>query len=150
MTIYRLAHSKYKDDRHGEGAALFGGRWNAVGVPVLYATQHISLAVLELLVNFNHAESAFKIDFYLLEFDLETIKPHVLTTSSLKKNWQDDLQYTQFIGNQFLLSNAQVAMQVPSAVVPEENNYLLNPQHKDFKKIVLKNSKKYPLDRRLM
>ncbi|MBK7689794.1 MAG: RES family NAD+ phosphorylase [Bacteroidetes bacterium] len=149
MTIYRLAHSKYKDDLHGEGAALYGGRWNPIGVPVLYATQHISLAVLKLLVNYNPSESPFKVDFYLLELDLHTLKPHVVTASSLKKNWQHDLPYTQFIGNQFLLSNVHVALQVPSAVVPEENNYLLNPQHKDFKKILLKYSKKYPLDQRL-
>ncbi len=150
MTIYRLAHSKYRDDIHGEGTALFGGRWNAVGIPVLYATQHISLAVLELVVNYNNSESPIKVDFHLLEFDMQSIKPHVLTAASLKKNWNEDIAYTQFIGKEFLLSNLHVAMQVPSAVVPEENNYLINPRHKDFKKIALKQTKKYRLDNRLL
>ncbi len=59
------------------------------------------------------------------------------------------MDYTRYIGDEFLQSRSDLILKIPSAVIPEENNYLLNPSHKDFKKIVIERSKRYGLDNRL-
>lgn len=150
MTVYRIANSLYKDDLSGQGASMFGGRWNSKGNPILYSAEHISLAVLELLVNFNKVESPFLPSFHLLEIELPDSKPIVLKTNELKKDWKQDMHYSQFIGDEFLKDNTKLILKVPSVVIPEEFNLLINPAHKDFKNIKIIRSKVYHLDDRLM
>lgn len=70
--------------------------------------------------------------------------------TSLKRGWQSDMKLTQFIGDGFLQSGSGVIMEVPSAVVPEESNFLINPWHPDFEKIRVEGSVSYDLDKRLL
>ncbi len=150
MKIYRITNSLYKEDLSGYGASLYGGRWNSKGNAILYCTEHISLAVLELVVNFNRAESPFKQSFHLVELEIVETSQIVLKLSDLKKDWIEDMHYSQYIGDEFLNENSNLILKVPSAVVPEEHNFLLNPSHKDFKKIKIINSHVYKFDGRLM
>lgn len=148
MTIYRLAASGFKDDMRGEGAMLYGGRWNSVGNAMLYASQHISLAVLEILVNKRHVEH-FKTSFHLIHVELPVQEVKTISDEVLKKNWHLDIEYTRFIGDHFLQDPTQWILKVPSAVIPEEFNFILNPNHADFKQIKVLHSEIYPLDKRL-
>ena len=149
MNVFRIVSSAFKDDLSGGGAALYGGRWNSKGNTILYCTEHISLAVLEIAVNYNKATSPLIPNYHLLEIEAPDVKQVILRLSDLKKDWRDDIHYSQFIGDEFLKDNSHLILKVPSAVIPEEHNFLLNPQHKDFKKVKILRSKTYNFDDRL-
>jgi len=149
MIIYRLANTQFKDDFKGEGAALFGGRWNSVGMPMFYASSHISLAVLELLVN-KRTSAYFNISFHLIEMQIPNNAILEISSQALKNKWQHDMEYTQFIGDQFLQESQKWILQVPSAVIEEEHNYLVNPNHPNMTKMKINSSRSYKLDTRLI
>ena len=149
MIVYRLTQSRFKDDLSGEGASTYGGRWNSKGHRMLYCTEHVSLAVLEHVVNFNKSESAIIPNFHLLEIKIPETKYLNLQLADLKKDWLADIHYTRFIGDEFLKAKSSLMMKVPSAVVPEEHNFIINPYHKDFQKIETIHAKIYKLDGRL-
>jgi RES domain-containing protein len=117
----------------GEGARIEGGRWNSVGLPVVYASEHLSLAVLEILVNtaapaarmVARSRSAIEIP----ESAFEVISLHQLPADFGPKT---DYAFTQAIGDLWLISRRSPALIVPSAIVPIERNVLLNPIHPNF------------------
>jgi RES domain-containing protein len=149
MNIYRICQSTYKDDLSGTGAELYGGRWNSKGIKALYTTQHISLAVLEILVNINRNDQMHFPDFHLLEIEIPDELISIIDSKKMKKGWNLDTQYTQYIGDEFIRSRFNMALLVPSVVVPEEHNLIINPIHKNFKQMKLKKSRLYKLDSRL-
>jgi len=149
MIVYRLVRSIYKDDFSGHGAFLYGGRWNSKGVPAVYCSECISLAALEIVVNYSKGSVSLLPSYHLLEIEIPDNMVLELDFSALKKSWQRDTEYSQYIGDQFLQSNAAIALKVSSAVIPEESNFLLNPHHKHFGDISVKRSRAYDLDHRL-
>ncbi|MCH5598164.1 RES family NAD+ phosphorylase [Niabella ginsengisoli] len=149
MTIYRLVRSEFKDDLSGYGAFLYGGRWNSKGQYALYCAQHISLAVLEIVVNYDRTATPLLPSYHLVEIQVPDSEIIEIDTSVLKKNWSVDSDYTQYIGDEFLQSKSDVILKIPSAVIPEESNYLLNPAHNDFKKVTIATTRQYGLDSRL-
>jgi RES domain-containing protein len=148
MIIYRLAHENYAHDLSGEGAKLYGGRWNSLGMTMLYATEYISLGVLEFMVN-NRLANDQKPKLYLIELEIPYTEVKTLSNLALKKNWFDDVEYTQFIGDHFLQDAEIWILRVPSAVIPEEHNFIINPKHKRFNQLKLKKSYPYGIDNRL-
>ncbi|MCH5721185.1 RES family NAD+ phosphorylase [Niabella hibiscisoli] len=149
MIIYRLVRSEYQDDLSGYGAFLYGGRWNNKGQYALYGAEHISLAVLEIVVNYDRTTASLLPSYHLVELSVPDSEIIEIDRSVLKKTWSKDMDYTKYIGDEFLQSRSDLVLKIPSAVIPEENNYLLNPAHKDFKKIIIERSKPYGLDNRL-
>lgn len=148
MTVYRISNIKYKDDLSGNGAKLYGGRWNLPGHPVIYTAEHISLCVLEMLVNITLTESHLK--YQLLQIQIpDNIEPVIISAKKLKSIWQDDEAYTRFIGTEFLKNKQSLLLKVPSAVIQEENNVLINPQHSYFKKVTIGKSYPFKFDNRL-
>lgn len=148
MIIYRLATEIYKDDISGNGAKLYGGRWNSAGLPMLYATENISLAVLEILVRTNM--QLIPLTYHLLKINIASTTDSVLiATTKLKKDWKDDVDYSRWIGDEFLKSNKRLLCKVPSAIIEEENNYLVNPHHSDFYKLKIIVADKFQFDKRL-
>ncbi len=148
MIIYRLCNEEYKDDISGTGAKLTGGRWNSVGVPVLYTTENISLAVLEILVNTN--TNLIPLSYYLIKLEIpETVLPFTITKEKLKKDWKDDIEYTKWMGTEFCKAGKALFLKVPSAVVDEEYNFIFNPLLKDFKKLKVISAKNFHFDKRL-
>ena len=147
MIIFRLAIEQYKDDLSGTGAKLFGGRWNFVGIPVLYTTENIALSALEILVRTD--KNLIPPDYTLLKIDLpESMAVNSISKSKLKKGWQDDLEYTQFIGSEFIKNNGAPALKVPSAIIEEEHNFIINPNHSEFRKIKIRSFSKFRFDKR--
>lgn len=131
------------------GAKLYGSRWNVVGVPMLYTAENISLAVLETLVHLQEVE--IPTDFWLLKIQLpDDSKSSRIDAGKLKKRWQDDEGYTRFIGSEFIKNNASLILQVPSAIITEEHNFLVNPLHKSFAKSKIIDSKEFNFDHRLL
>ncbi len=148
MIIFRLATEKYKNDLSGTGAKLYGGRWNSKDIPALYAAENVSLAVLEIFVRAD--KLSIPPSYHLIKILLPDALPvQSIKTASLKKGWKDDWEYTQWMGDQFLLSGNAAALKVPSAIVEEEYNYVLNTTHPDCKKLKVVETSIFQFDKRL-
>lgn len=148
MILYRIAHSLYKDDLSGEGAALYGARWNSKGTRMLYTSEHISLCALEMLVHV--PLSITGASFFLLHIQVpDELSPAEIRVDKLKERWQEDEPYTAFMGDQFAAARQSLYLKVPSAVIPEENNFLINPRHPSFKKVKIIRSAPFTFDKRL-
>ena len=134
----------------GEGARRYGGRWNSPGQRVVYTSSTISLAVLEVLVHLE--QSAFLPAYSLLRVQLDESQLIPLSRTELPKNWRNDPAPSalQAIGDQWLSEGRSLALAVPSALVPHETNYLLNPEHSAFPQIVIEPAQPFLFDRRLL
>ena len=131
MIVYRFANAKYAEDISGEGAKLWGGRWNNTGIPVLYTSEHISLGLLEVVAN-GAALHELK-NIRLVKIEIPDIAPvHEIKIAQLKKEWWTDYELTQWIGSEILQARKHLVIKCPSAIVPEEYNILCNPLHEDF------------------
>ena len=146
MIVYRLSSGDFVNDLSGTGAKLYGGRWNTAGHPAVYTTEHISLAVLEILV---HIKTYGRpLDYHLVTIEI----PNTAVTvdcKKLKKNWQEDMAYTQFIGDEFLADQQSLILRVPSVIIDAENNFVINPLHADAGKVQIRDSKVFSFDKRL-
>ncbi|MHA7844679.1 RES family NAD+ phosphorylase [Serratia sp. D1N4] len=133
MIGYRIVKTKFLDSAwSGYGAQQYGGRWNHKGKAMIYLATSVSLAMLECLVHFDDA--ALLQHYTLLSIEVSDAEIITLEPSALPANWQQLTapQETMDIGSEWLDSATSVGLLVPSAVVPMENNLLINPQHADF------------------
>lgn len=147
MILYRFSSKQFANQINGEGARLFGGRWNSIGFPLVYCSTAISLAVLELLVHYISYEQFTNNQLTVIE--VPENKLQVINLKQLKYRWQADDAYTRFIGDEFLKQQTSLLLQVPSAIIPEENNVLINPKHKDFSKLKIIENRNFNFDLRL-
>ncbi|WP_303856665.1 RES family NAD+ phosphorylase [Salinicola salarius] len=134
---YRLVKRKYQDTAFdGEGARLYGGRWNSPGRACVYVASSESLALLEIMV---HLESYRLLDAYaLLRLTLPTVSILSVGVEDLPDNWQEAPApaETAELGDGWLTSGQSLALALPSVVAPREFNYMLNPGHPLFDPIV--------------
>lgn len=116
----------------GEGARRWGGRWNPPGMPALYASDSLALAMLEVLVNFDPAQPMA--DYLCFELDLPEEKILTVKPVGLPPGWpgRDSVPLTQQRGRDWLPGRNAFAIRVPSAVVGPECNFVINPRHADF------------------
>jgi RES domain-containing protein len=136
VTAWRITKRKHARNAFtGEGASEFGGRWNNPGTAVVYTAQSQSLAALEMLVYLDSSELLEKYLLLGVDFDQSLIRS--IEHSALPKNWRSDPAPASLrsIGDDWILAGTSVVLRVPSALVPEENNYLLNPGHHDFARV---------------
>lgn len=136
MEVYRVTRQQYATDLSGNGAALYGGRWNQPGQPALYTASSRSLAILETLVHLRQPQppTDYRIIVLYIPDDLPVT---MLTTHQLSENWRTNEAYSQQTGSQWLASNVSALLRVPSVIVPAEYNYLLNPAHYLFTNVQL-------------
>lgn len=133
IEAWRIDRKSYRATAFtGEGARLYGGRWNSAGVPVIYTAEHKSLAMLEILV---HLRKVKDYELYSVKFDESLVQE--LAIQNLPANWdvEPPTSDTQELGDSWVMSASSAVLSVPSVVVPEEQNYILNPRHPDFKHI---------------
>ncbi len=133
----------------GEGARLYGGRWNSPGLAVVYAAASRALAVLEMAVHLDGPQLLASYELYEAEFSESLMER--LPIAGLPADWRDDPipPATQALGDQWLLERRSAVLRVPSVLIPEEYNYLLNPNHKDFSRIHVAAPRKFAFDPRL-
>lgn len=149
-TAWRLVKTRHwKGAWDGESARALGGRWNSPGVAVIYAAEHLSLALLEILVHLTGSGplagySASPIDFE--ERWVQTLERRVLPA-----RWraQPPAPATRAIGDRFVAEAKQALLRVPSVVVPLESNYVINPAHPDFARARIGEPIRFPFDERL-
>jgi RES domain-containing protein len=147
MIVYRISNEAFKNDISGNGGAIYGSRWNSPGRRLLYTSEYISLSILESLV---HLDRNFIPDQFLLHIGIPDIKnAKQIANGKIKKDWRHNIGYTQWIGDQFIISREAFALKVPSAIVEEEHNLLLNPLHAEFKRVKIIKTELLQLDKRL-
>tara|TARA_Y100001972_G_scaffold122909_1_gene169331 strand:- start:1208 stop:1681 length:474 start_codon:yes stop_codon:yes gene_type:complete len=139
MIVYRISKRIYIKDLEGTGAGLYGGRWNPPGVRLLYTAGSVSLACLEFLVNNYHLLSPP--DICLAKIEIKTTAIKELEKDQLPDQWDEKAfipTFTQEIGADFVKANEHYVLKIPSVIVSEEHNYLLNPNHPDHQKTIIK------------
>ena len=152
MRLYRLSKSQYAEDLSGQGARRTGGRWNLKGTSVIYTSDSMALATLEALVHspLNLIPKNRSITIFELP---DPVKTESVAISQLPENWRSyppSIELAQR-GTDWVNRGLSSVLQVPSVVIPPgaEWNYLLNPQHADFKKIQIIEIRAYEFDSRL-
>lgn len=139
------------DDKSGAGAKVTGGRWNQIGVPVLYCSSSIALACLETVVHLNLG--VLPLNRYLVEISVPISVWRTMETfdSASHVGW-DAMPYGKVsvdAGTEWARSGRSVLLQVPSVIIPEEQNILINPLHKDLAKLAFNEVRKWTYDARL-
>lgn len=127
MRVYRIARSAYQA-LDGEGARLYGGRWNSPGRAMIYTSGTLALAALEYLVHVEPENAPDDLVALTIEIP-EASSVRVVTTDELPLHWEraTDIGACKAIGDKWLVRSKGLVLQVPSAPVPSEHNYLINP-----------------------
>jgi RES domain-containing protein len=149
-TVWRLVTARYAATAFsGEGARLYGGRWNRKGVPMVYTAGSQSLAVLEALVQ----DQPLRARYLMIPATLpNNIKIERIAPEELPKHWRSPAarEALQAIGGEWVNRRSSAVLAVPSAVIPAETNYLLNPLHPQFGKIGIGEAQELVTDVRLV
>lgn len=150
MELFRIAQEQFADDLTGNGSRLFGGRWNSEGIFAVYASYSRSLALLETLAH-TPAKMLGTKNYQLITLrvpDIITIEE--ISFINLPVGWDapDTRLYTQKLGDKFFQNNSRLMLAVPSVLMHEETNYVLNPLHTDMKKVKIVNKRKVYFDKR--
>lgn len=145
ITTARFAATAFS----GEGARLFGGRWNPKGHSVVYTAESRSLALLEMLVQ----DDPLRARYVLIPVRItDAVSVSEIDLASLPPDWRSlaTRDTLQAIGRNWLEQGTSAVLAVPSAVVPAERNYLINPNHPDFARIEVGTAEPLETDLRLM
>jgi RES domain-containing protein len=147
---WRIAKEKHaRSAFSGEGARIFEGRWNSAGVRMVYCSEHLSLAALEILVHTQPVTIRDK--FRVFQVSWEEAIMSAIDLRKLPKGWnaQPPGLISKNIGDEWVHSGRSAVLVVPSVIVPLEKTFLLNPKHRDFGKIKIKDAGSFYLDPRL-
>ncbi len=150
MIVYRLSKSKFAADLSGRGAEKTGGRWNSKGTAMVYTSASRALCTTEIAVHTplgNLPE-----DYMLVTIEIpDTISISELSLIELPRDWKSipHAHSTQLIGDNFVTQGIYAVLKVPSVVVQDEFNFLLNPLHPAAREIVIRGIEPFNFDGRL-
>ena len=146
--IVRAAHGNSAFS--GDGARIYGGRWNSPGTAVIYVSEHESLAALELFVHLTPLSPDDRYRSFRLEWEDKLTE--YFGIKNLPANWNAEppAVQTMQIGDEWVHAGKSVALGVPSVLTGSEMNFLLNPKHPDFKRIKISKPAEYRFDSRLL
>ena len=149
MLVYRIGKTKHADDLSGEGAKIHGGRWNHKSIPCIYTSQSRALSLLEYTVNINVEDIPRALSITTFEIPDEDIL--MIKEDSLPGNWKQIPipSSTKDFGTLLLNNKGKLAIKIPSAVMAEEYNYILNPLHFNSEKIKIVEIKDLVYDLRI-
>lgn len=150
-TAWRLTKTKHLPHAFdGEGARLYGGRWSSPGRRVVYVSESLALAVLEVLVHLQ--DTSILAAYSTIRVSFDDVLVSAVSAGSLPANWRQSPPpaEAQAIGDAWLDAAASAILEVPSAVVDREHNYLMNPAHKDFNRVTIGPAVPYEFDPRLV
>jgi RES domain-containing protein len=148
FSAWRIAKQKYAKSAFsgGEGARLYGGRWNSPGTAMVYTAQSQSLAVLEVLVHLDSPELLEKYLFF--EVVIESGFLEEFDSSGLPRNWRANPvpANVQAIGDEWVAGGRSAVLRVPSVLIPAESSFLLNLRHTDFGKLQISKALPFRFD----
>lgn len=148
MRLWRISNHA---SLSGDGGLLAPARWHSRGKRVVYLADHPASALLEVIVHLEVRAESMPDGFQLLKIDV----PNDLAVDEpgqgeLPADWRESILLTRKIGDGWLNRGGTSLLRVPSVIVPEANNYLLNPAHVDAARIVIVSAVRAPFDPRLM
>ena len=151
MQVYRIAQKIFINDLSGEGARLFGGRWNHRGIPLLYTAESRSLATLELLVHAQKLSTVSNLSILTLEIPAKIKTDDIQNLTKLPQNWQKYTSHPELqdVVAKWIASDGFI-LKVPSAIIKEESNFLINPRHKNMQLLKIIKTEDFILDERLL
>lgn len=150
MIVYRLSKSKFASDLSGRGAEKAGGRWNSKGTAMVYTSASRALCTTEIAVHTPLGN--LPLDYLLVTIEIpDTITILELPLTELPRDWKSIPQAhsTQLIGDNFVAQGLYAVLKVPSVVVQDEYNFLLNPHHPAASGIVIRGIEPFNFDERL-
>jgi RES domain-containing protein len=146
-SAWRIVKARYaKSAFDGEGARLYGGRWNSPGVPMVYLAENRSLALLEVLV---HLSDEAVSSFVLIEVEYRANDVEEIAPEALPRGWASSIARTRELVDAWVRSKRTPLLSVPSALVPQERNLLLDPRHPRARSLTLGKPEAIALDPRL-
>ncbi|MEX8546452.1 MAG: RES family NAD+ phosphorylase [Mucilaginibacter sp.] len=147
MLVYRITLSVYANALKASGRAA---RWNPNKTEMIYTTSNRSLACLENVVHRGQLGLSQIFSIMTIEID-DQIEKGKIGLNDLPKDWKefDQMPFTQTLGGQWIKTNKTAVLEVPSSIIEEEVNYLINPNHVDFKWIELIKTDSFVFDQRI-
>jgi RES domain-containing protein len=148
MLVYRITGKKHAEDLTGLGAAMFGGRWNKKGSPVLYTGENKEIALLETIV---HTPSLLIPELDILTLEIPDDSITAIEIYQLPKNWKVYPAPTILseIGEKWINEGKTIALRVPSCIIHSSHNYILNCKHQAYSRVRLIERKNFEFDSRL-
>ena len=140
MTIY-LMHRARRSPGDYRGAMVAGGRWNPIGIPMLYTAEHLSLACLEVLVHLEKGQ--LPRDYVWSKTEITEV------VDVLSDALPSTVSGCQAAGDTWIRQARQLAVRVPSVIIPEEFNVLLNPRHAAYESVMWAEPRPFHFDPRL-
>jgi len=151
MLLWRVTRKAHADEPlSGEGARRFGGRWNHAGTPVVYTSGTLSLAVLEYLVNLPISDLPDDLVSIQIQVPDELSRADV-SVDDMPDNWRTfpAIEELKDIGTEWIRAGKSAMLVVPSVVIPNELNYLINPAHPETARVRVLSVDPFALDARL-
>ena len=151
MRVWRICRKPFiKDALAGRGGLFTSGRWHTVGRTIVYTSESLALAALEVLVHVDR--DLVPSDLIQIEIDIpDELEILGIVVKELPKNWRSypAPPSLQKRGNAWLVEGLAPVLQVPSSLIPEEANFLLNPQHANAHRFEIISTKRFAYDSRL-
>jgi RES domain-containing protein len=151
MDIWRICRSKYEASAlSGRGAEKTGGRWNHKGRAMVYASENLSLAALELFVHVS--PGTMPADLVSIRGELpDSVSIGEIDEAALPDNWRvyPAPAELQRLGTEWLLEQTSLVLIVPSAITPLERNIFLNPAHPEIKQLRIEAGRPFHFDPRM-
>ena len=148
MFIWRISNHA---SLAGDGGLRASGRWHTRGKRIVYCAENPAAALLEILVHFEIEIRDLPARYRLLKVNVpDDLQVDRVSPTDLGSDWIEDIQATRAIGDTWLIRAAAPLLVVPSAVVPDTSNVLLNPSHPDAKRIFIVQSTEHVVDARLV
>ena len=144
MVLWRISRHR---DLTGIGGLRASGRWHYPGQPVVYLSENPAAALLEVCVH--TAANDIPADFTLLRIDGPELNMPTIAQTDLPENWQALPDVTRKLGTDWLRKNVAVLLRIPSAIVPQTNNFLFNPLHPAASQFQIAKALTYPFDNRI-
>jgi RES domain-containing protein len=151
MLVYRIAKRDVVKDLTGTGAKLYGWRWNHRGTAIIYTSETRALATVEFLVHVSLSNVPKGLMIATIEIP-DSIASEDAPRASLPRGWRDyppPREVAEF-GTRWAKANKCLLLRVPSAVVEQEYNILINPLHSDMERVMVKGVEKFEFDKRLV
>ncbi|MBK1789686.1 RES family NAD+ phosphorylase [Persicirhabdus sediminis] len=151
LTIHRLVPKRFKDScwfGYVPAETAEASRWNHAGTNILYAAEHPALAALEISVHVGLIQLIGKYAHGIAKMP-EELHSSLADIVSMPKNWQMDCSWTRDVGEQFVHDQWNVVLKVPSVIIEDGWNYLINPAHPEFSQLQLETRDHFIIDNRL-